>query len=86
MTTITFEQIAVLPKAFHLVRLDADKAPKWGWKDPHSKPQLQQHMEAGGLVGCLPHAGGFAVIDVDSGRCGMCEGDRQGPRRGLRDR
>ena len=67
MTIITYEQIAVLPKAFHLVRLDADKAPKWGWKDPHSKPQLQQHMEAGGLVGCLPHAGGFAVIDVDQG-------------------
>ena len=67
MTIISYDQISQLHPQFHLVRLDADKAPKWGWKSPHSKPLLQAHMEAGGSVGCLPHAGGFAVIDVDQG-------------------
>ena len=65
--SITYDQISQLHPQFHLVRLDENKAPKWSWKQPHSGTQIQKHVEAGGLIGCLPHPGGYAVIDIDEG-------------------
>ena len=47
MTTITFEQIQALPKAFHLVRLDADKAPIGGWKTRTPWSGLKSTWRAG---------------------------------------
>ena len=59
--------MSITLKPLHIVRLNKDKAPEWGWQTPHSTADLKKHRAAGGDIACLPHPAGFAVIDIDEG-------------------